>query len=112
MTAARNLTSSHLAEVLPQHMEVFRVSITTKNIEVAGRALSIETGRVAEQANGAVVIRQGDSVVLSVASSFAQTTIQERYLRDVLRAWQWVKPETARVDIIVRKSGNHGEPND
>ena len=46
-------------------MEVFRVSITTKNIEVAGRALSIETGRVAEQANGAVVIRQGDSVVLS-----------------------------------------------
>jgi polyribonucleotide nucleotidyltransferase len=48
-------------------MEVFRVSITTKNIEVAGRALSIETGRVAEQANGAVVIRQGDSVVLSTA---------------------------------------------
>jgi polyribonucleotide nucleotidyltransferase len=46
-------------------MEVFRVSITTKNIEVAGRAISIETGRVAEQANGAVVIRQGDSVVLS-----------------------------------------------
>ncbi len=41
------------------------MSITTKNIEVAGRAISIETGRVAEQANGAVVIRQGDSVVLS-----------------------------------------------
>src|SRR5436853_5617356 len=46
-------------------MEVFRVSITTKNVEIAGRRLSIETGRVAEQANGAVVIRQGDSVVLS-----------------------------------------------
>ncbi len=41
------------------------MSITTKNIEIAGRALSIETGRVAEQANGAVVIRQGDTVVLS-----------------------------------------------
>ena len=41
------------------------MSITTKNVEVAGRRLSIETGRVAEQANGAVVIRQGDSVVLS-----------------------------------------------
>src|SRR5258708_2247623 len=42
-----------------------RVSITAKNVEVAGRAISIEAGRVAEQANGAVVIRQGDSVVLS-----------------------------------------------
>src|SRR5439155_53355 len=40
-------------------------SITTKNVEVAGRRLSIETGRVAEQANGAVIVRQGDSVVLS-----------------------------------------------
>jgi polyribonucleotide nucleotidyltransferase len=43
------------------------VAIVTKNIEVAEKRLSIETGRVAEQANGAVVIRQGDSVVLSTA---------------------------------------------
>jgi polyribonucleotide nucleotidyltransferase len=43
------------------------VAIVTKNVEVAGRRLSIETGRVAEQANGAVVLRQGDSVVLSTA---------------------------------------------
>ena len=41
------------------------MSIATKNIDVAGRRLSIETGRVAEQANGAVIVRQGDSVVLS-----------------------------------------------
>jgi polyribonucleotide nucleotidyltransferase len=46
-------------------MEEFRVSIVTKNIEVAGKRLSIENGRVAEQANGAVIVRQGDSVVLS-----------------------------------------------
>jgi polyribonucleotide nucleotidyltransferase len=46
-------------------MEVFRVSVATREIEVAGKRISIETGRVAEQANGAVVIRQGDSVVLS-----------------------------------------------
>src|SRR3979409_2623221 len=44
-----------------------RVAIVTKNVEVAGRRLSIETGRVAEQANGAVILRQGDSVVLSTA---------------------------------------------
>ncbi len=43
------------------------MAIVTKNVEVANKRLSIETGRVAEQANGAVVIRQGDSVVLSTA---------------------------------------------
>jgi polyribonucleotide nucleotidyltransferase len=43
------------------------VAIVTKNVDVAGRRLSIETGRVAEQANGAVILRQGDSVVLSTA---------------------------------------------
>src|SRR3982074_2695062 len=48
-------------------MEVCHVAIVTKNVEVAGKRLSIETGRVAEQANGAVVIRQGDWAVLSTA---------------------------------------------
>ena len=43
------------------------MAVVTKNIDVAGRRLSIETGRVAEQANGAVIIRQGDTVVLSTA---------------------------------------------
>ena len=43
------------------------MAIVTKNVEVADKRLSIEAGRVAEQANGAVVIRQGDSVVLSTA---------------------------------------------
>jgi polyribonucleotide nucleotidyltransferase len=48
-------------------MEVVDVAIVTKNVEVAGKRLSIETGRVAEQANGAVILRQGDTVVLSTA---------------------------------------------
>ncbi len=43
------------------------MAIVTKYVEVADKRLSIETGRVAEQANGAVVLRQGDSVVLSTA---------------------------------------------
>ena len=43
------------------------MAIVTKNVEIAGRRLSIETGRVAEQANGAVIVRQGDTVVLSTA---------------------------------------------
>ncbi len=44
------------------------MGITTKTIEVAGKAVTIETGRVAEQANGAVIIRWGDTVVLSTAT--------------------------------------------
>ncbi len=43
------------------------MAIVTKNVEVADKRLSIEAGRVAEQANGAVVIREGDSVVLRTA---------------------------------------------
>ena len=43
------------------------MAIVTKNVDVAGRRISLETGRVAEQANGAVIIRQGDTVVLSTA---------------------------------------------
>jgi len=43
------------------------VAVVTKNVDVAGKRLSIETGRVAEQANGAVILRQGDTVVLSTA---------------------------------------------
>jgi polyribonucleotide nucleotidyltransferase len=43
------------------------VAVVTKNVDIAGRRISLETGRVAEQANGAVVIRQGDTVVLSTA---------------------------------------------
>lgn len=36
---------------------------------VAGRTLSIETGRLAKQADGAVLVRYGDSVVLTAAVS-------------------------------------------
>ena len=41
------------------------MAIVTKSRDFDGKHISIETGRVAEQANGAVVIRQGDTIVLS-----------------------------------------------
>src|SRR5438067_120363 len=43
--------------------------IETVTAEIAGRTLSLETGRVAEQAGGAVVARYGDTVVLATATS-------------------------------------------
>jgi len=40
---------------------------TTRSIEFGGRTLAIETGRVAKQADGAVTVRYGDTVVLVTA---------------------------------------------
>ncbi|MHB8858680.1 MAG: polyribonucleotide nucleotidyltransferase [Thermoleophilia bacterium] len=43
-------------------------TITTKSIELGGKTISIETGRVAAQANGAVLVRCGDTMVLVTAT--------------------------------------------
>ena len=45
--------------------------ISTVETVVAGRVLSIETGRVAEQAGGAVLVRYGDTVILATATGSA-----------------------------------------
>lgn len=42
--------------------------IVKKEKEIGGRLLSIETGRVARQASGAVLVRYGDTMVLAVAN--------------------------------------------
>ncbi len=42
--------------------------ITEKSIEIGGKTISIETGRLAAQANGAVVVRCGDTMVLVTAT--------------------------------------------
>src|ERR671914_586431 len=39
----------------------------TREINVAGRTISIETGRLAKQADGAVIVRSGDTMVLVTA---------------------------------------------
>ncbi len=39
------------------------------SLEIAGRTLSVEIGKVAEQANGAVLTRYGDTVVLTTATA-------------------------------------------
>lgn len=48
------------------------MGMITKSFELAGRTLSIETGRLARQADGSVLVRYGDTVVLVsvVASKF------------------------------------------
>jgi polyribonucleotide nucleotidyltransferase len=43
-------------------------AVTTVSVEIAGNEISFETGKVARQASGAVVVRQGDTMVLSTAT--------------------------------------------
>src|ERR1700759_3431888 len=40
------------------------MNIQTVEVDLGGRKLSIETGKIAKQSNGSVVVRFGDSVVL------------------------------------------------
>ena len=44
----------------------------TVEIDLHGSKVSIETGKIAKQANGSVVVRSGDSVVLVTACSNAE----------------------------------------
>src|SRR6184192_2922351 len=43
------------------------MDMTRKEMQIGGRTLSLETGAVARQANGACMIRYGDTVVLATA---------------------------------------------
>src|ERR1043165_785983 len=43
-------------------------AVTTVSVEIAGKEISFETGKMAKQASGAVVVRQGDTMVLSTAT--------------------------------------------
>src|SRR6476619_3314066 len=40
---------------------------TTVSVEIAGREITFETGKLAKQADGAVVVREGDTMVLATA---------------------------------------------
>ncbi len=46
------------------------------SVEVGGRTLTLETGKIARQANGAVVARYGDTVVLVTACMASKPTVQ------------------------------------
>jgi polyribonucleotide nucleotidyltransferase len=43
-------------------------AVTTVSVEIAGSEISFETGKLAKQASGSVVVRQGDTMVLNTAT--------------------------------------------
>src|SRR6184192_2654617 len=48
-------------------MAVATQRVTTVSVTVGGREITFETGKLAKQADGAVVVRSGDTMVLSTA---------------------------------------------
>src|SRR3981081_3707294 len=44
-------------------------AVTRVSVEIAGKEISFETGKLARQASGAVVVRSGDTMVLSTATA-------------------------------------------
>src|SRR5881628_1518009 len=43
-------------------------AVNTVSVEIAGSEITFETGKMAKQASGAVVVRQGDTLVLNTAT--------------------------------------------
>jgi polyribonucleotide nucleotidyltransferase len=50
-------------------------AVTRVSVEIAGSEISFETGRMAKQASGAVVVRQGDTMVLATATAGNQRDV-------------------------------------
>jgi polyribonucleotide nucleotidyltransferase len=50
-------------------------TVTRVSVEIAGSEITFETGRMAKQASGAVVVRQGDTMVLATATAGAQRDV-------------------------------------
>src|ERR1039457_3433396 len=44
-------------------------AVTRVSVEIQGKEISFETGKLAKQASGAVVVRQGDTMVLATATA-------------------------------------------
>ena len=49
--------------------------VTRVSLEIAGSEIAFETGRMAKQASGAVVVRQGDTMVLATATAGGQRDV-------------------------------------
>ena len=52
--------------------------MNTIEVEVGGQTITLETGRLAKQANGAVLVRCGDTVVLVSRRQCARTCARGR----------------------------------
>ncbi len=50
------------------------MNVITKSVEIDGKTLQFETGKIAKQADGSIVVRMGDTMVLVTACSEDEPT--------------------------------------
>ena len=50
--------------------------VVKKEIEVAGKKISLETGKIARQADGAIIAQCGETVVLATAVAVSYTHLR------------------------------------
>ena len=53
--------------------------MTTRELTLSGKTLRFETGKLAKQAGGSVIVRFGDSVVLVTACRAASRARRDRF---------------------------------
>lgn len=80
------------------------MSIVTKSLDLAGKKLTLETGRFAEQANGAVLATLGETMVLATVVSskpregidyfpLSVEYVERLYAGGIIKGSRWVKRE-------------------
>src|SRR3989338_9062718 len=80
------------------------MNIVTKSVEVAGRQLSLEVGRLAGQANSSVLARYGETMVLATVVTaplksdlgyfpLSVEYIERLYAGVIIKGSRWVKRE-------------------
>ncbi len=88
------------------------MKLVTKTTEVAGRTLSLEVGRFAEQSSAAVLARYGDTMVLATVTASAKETsldyfplsveyVERLYAGGRIKGSRWVKREGRPTDDAV-----------
>lgn len=88
------------------------MKITSKSADIAGKTITLEVGRFAEQASAAVLARMGDTMVLAtVTSSSKETTldyfplsveyVERLYAGGRIKGSRWVKREGRPTDEAV-----------
>jgi polyribonucleotide nucleotidyltransferase len=95
-------------------MDNKRPQTVTKSVELGGRTLSLEFGKLAEQANSAVLARYGDTVVLVTATASNKEThldyfplsveyAEKLYAGGRIKGSRWVKREGRPTDEAILK---------
>ena len=74
--------------------------VVKKEIEVAGKKISLETGKIARQADGAIMATLGETVVIATAVAFAAEPPCGEVLIATTGGLEYPKPSLINVIVL------------